>query len=152
MQIRAVVESCPWMASGLDIPACHGSALHRTHPQYPLHPTQAVECIHEAAEDLWITSSRIFSRPTQAYPGAVNGKTISHTSSIDKPMPSMTKKALSPTRMQSSRFSTYASKSSEGSSRRKLGDGPEPAAHGRQDVSAYAAIRCCLLNRFTQNS
>ena len=28
----------------------------------------------------------------------------------------------------------------------------EPAAHGRQDVSAYAAIRCCLLNRFTQNS
>ena len=40
----------------------------------------------------------------------------------------------------------------EGSSRRKLGDGPEPAAHGRQDVSAYAAIRCCLLNRFTQNS
>ena len=38
----------------------------------------------------------------------------------------------------------------EGSSRRKLGDGPEPAAHGRQDVSAYAAIRCCLLNRFTQ--
>ena len=40
----------------------------------------------------------------------------------------------------------------ERSSRRKLGDGPEPAAHGRQDVSAYAAIRCCLLNRFTQNS
>ena len=38
----------------------------------------------------------------------------------------------------------------EGSSRRKLGDGPEPAAHGRQDISAYAAIRCCLLNRFTQ--
>ena len=38
------------------IPACHGSALHRTpHPQFhPLHPTQAVECIHEAAEaHLW---------------------------------------------------------------------------------------------------
>ena len=34
----------------------------------------------------------------------------------------------------------------------QTGRGPEPAAHGRQDVSAYAAIRCCLLNRFTQNS
>ena len=40
----------------------------------------------------------------------------------------------------------------EAKSDEQLGDGPEPAAHGRQDVSAYAAIRCCLLNRFTQNS
>ena len=59
--------------------------------------------------------------------------------------------------MQSSRFSTYASKSSIKNGRgrhvaNQKSDGPEPAAHGRQDVSAYAAIRCCLLNRFTQNS
>ena len=37
----------------------------------------------------------------------------------------------------------------EGSSS-QTGRWSEPAAHGRQDVSAYAAIRCCLLNR--QNS
>ena len=168
------------------IPACHGSALHRTpHPQFhPLHPTQAVECIHEAAEaHLWCHQRQAGPsgiREVQDRLAGLSGRSQRmgkqfHTSrlsnygsavrkimyttnaieSVNSSFRKVTKKGAFPTRMQSSRFSTYASKSSikmEGSSRRKLGDGPEPAAHGRQDVSAYAAIRCCLLNRFTQNS
>ena len=75
------------------IPACHGSALHRTpHPQFhPRHPTQAVECIHEAAD------AHLWCHQRQAGPSGIRevqdrlaglsrrsayGKTISHVEQL----------------------------------------------------------------------
>ena len=115
--------------------------VHLIRQFHPLHPTQAVECIHEAAEaHLWCHQRQAgrqefekFKTDWQAYPGAVSvRKTISHVEqlynygsavrkimyttnaieSVNSSFRKVTKKGAFPTRMQSSRFSTYASKSS----------------------------------------
>ena len=123
-------------------PACHGSALHRTpHPQFhPLTSHASSGCIHEAAEaHLWCHQRQQarqepekFKTDWQAYPGAVSmGNNFQHVEqlynygsavrkimyttnaieSVNSSFRKVTKKGASPTRC-SSRFSTYASKSS----------------------------------------
>ena len=94
-----ILASCPWMAweriggrrQGC-IPACHGSALHRTpHPQFhPLHPTQAVGAFTKQLKLIYgainVKQARQEFRSSRRLAGLSRrgqrmGKTISHTSS-----------------------------------------------------------------------
>ena len=168
------------------IPACHGSALHRTpHPQFhPLHPTQ--RGVHSRSSQLIygainvkqarqeFESSRPTGRLIQAEAQSAYGKTISpHVERLYNYGSAVCKRSCTTNAIESVnssfqgdqerrfpqrdavfRFSTYASKSSikmEGrhtANRAMVGT----SCSWTTGCLSYAAIRCCLLNRFTQNS